>query len=87
MFYLLEQNRNLDIRILVHMYVYDYLISFLGIVACKLLPGNKFVTNETLYADPPKGHQSKYVTIDGNPTYVVQNPDQGMYLFQYDNVI
>ena len=52
----------------------------LGIVACKLLPGNKFITNETLYADPPKGHQSKYVTIGGNPTYVVQNPDQGMYV-------
>ena len=56
-------------------------IIFLGIVACKLLPGNKFIANEALFvADPPKGHQSKYVTIDGNPTYVVQNPDQGMYL-------
>ena len=56
------------------------MLNFLGIVACKVLPGNKFVTQETQYADPPKGHQSKYVTIDGNPTYVVQNPDQGVYL-------
>ena len=60
------------------------IIFFLGIVACKLLPGNKFIANEALFvADPPKGHQSKYVTIDGNPTYVVQNPDQGMYLRFY----
>ncbi len=49
-----------------------------GVVACRVLPGNKFIVNtEDLFkADIPEGYQSKVVTTPLGEVLVVTNPDQ-----------